>query len=184
MRQNNTSIHCTVRILLGILLLAAIPAAIPMKVWPQTAPDFSGLWRQDNDRCQPKRTGDITLHIEQSGLALMVETTISRAADKSRHAVQKYTTDGKVSVSTGTDGDEFHTSVVWKNSSLVFSIEEHEDGRILPATEIWLLTENGATLLRTRERPGGEKQILFYSREPSASKISDASSSVISRSKT
>ena len=51
--------------------------------------------------------------------------------------MQRYTTDGKVSMSTGADGDEFHTSVVWKESSLVFSIEEHEDGRILLSRETW-----------------------------------------------
>jgi hypothetical protein len=79
--------------------------------------------------------------------------------------VQKYTTDGRVSVSTGADGDEFHTSVVWKGSSLVFTIEEHEAGRILHSQETWSLIENGATLQRTREHLNGEKQILFYRRQ-------------------
>jgi hypothetical protein len=78
--------------------------------------------------------------------------------------VQKYTTDGKVSVSTGADGDEFHTSMVWKDSSLVFSIEEHEEGRILRSRETWSLIDNGATLQRTRESLDGEKQILIFHR--------------------
>ena len=69
-----------------------------------------------------------------------------------------------VSVSTGADGDEFKTSVVWKNSSLTFFIEEHEDGRILQSTETWSVTEDGATLERIRERSDGEKQTLFYRR--------------------
>jgi hypothetical protein len=81
--------------------------------------------------------------------------------------VQKYTTDGGVSVSTGADGDEFHTSVVWKDSSLVFAVEEHEDGRILHSQETWSLIESGATLQRIRERPDGQKQILFYRRQQS-----------------
>jgi hypothetical protein len=84
--------------------------------------------------------------------------------------VQNYTTDGKVSISTGADGDEFHTAVAWKDSSLVFSIEEHEDGRILRSTEMWSLLENGATLQRIRERSNGEKQILFYQRQQRASR--------------
>jgi len=79
--------------------------------------------------------------------------------------MQKYTTDGRVSISTGADGDEFHTAVIWKDSSLVFSIEEHEDGRILRSTETWSLIENGTTLQRSRDRPDGEKQVLFYVRK-------------------
>jgi hypothetical protein len=151
-----------VQIFLGILLLTTAAAV----AWPQGTPDFSGLWKQDNDRCQPKRNGDVTLRIEHRDPELTVETSISRDSASSRHAVQKYTTDGKVSVSTGADGDEFHTSVVWNDASLVFSIEEHEDGRILLSNERWSVIENGATLERIRERPRGEKQTLFYRRIP------------------
>jgi hypothetical protein len=125
------------------------------------------VWKQDNDRCQPKRSGDVTLRIEQHSPELTIETSISHGSVSSGHAVQKYTTDGKVSVSTGADGDEFHTSIVWKDSSLVFTTEEHEAGRILHSQETWSLIENGATLQRTRERQNGEKQILIYRRQQS-----------------
>jgi hypothetical protein len=149
------------RILLNAVILLTITAA----AWSQAMPDFSGTWKQDNDRCQPKRNGDVTLRIEHRAPELTVETSISRASANSRHAIQKYTTDGRVSVSTGADGDEFHTSVVWKDSSLIFSIEEHEDGRILLSKETWSEIEDGATLERIRERPDGDKQILFYRRQ-------------------
>jgi hypothetical protein len=49
---------------------------------------------------------------------LTVETSISHGSQNPRHAVQKYTLDGQVSVSIGADGDEFRTSVVWKDSIL------------------------------------------------------------------
>jgi hypothetical protein len=150
-----------VRFLICTLMLAAIPVAARA----HTAPDFSGLWTQENDRCQPKRSGDVTVRIEQSSSEFTVETSIAHGSRDPRHAVQKYTLDGQVSISTGTDGDEFHTSVVWKNSSLVFSIEEHEDGRILQSQETWSLIDDGATLQRIRERPGGEKQILYFRRQ-------------------
>lgn len=164
MTKSKKLIHRCTQVLLSILLLVATAGA----AWPQTAPDFSGLWEQDNDRCQPKRSGDVTLRIEHHDPELTVETTISRGSEPTRHAVQKYTTDGKVSISTGADGDEFNTSVVWNDWSLAFSSEEHEDGRILHSKETWTLIENGATLERTRERPNGVKQILFFRREPSA----------------
>jgi hypothetical protein len=150
----------SVRIFLGILLLSTAAAV----AGTQGTPDFSGLWKQDNDRCQPKRNGDTTLRIEHHDSELTVETSISRNSESSRHAVQNYTTDGKVSVSTGADGDEFNTSVVWKDSSLVFSIEEHEDGRILQSKETWSVIEDGATLKRIREHSNGEKQTLFFRR--------------------
>jgi hypothetical protein len=106
----------------------------------------------------------VTLHIEYHDPELSVETTISPDSPKSRHAIQKYTTDGRVSVSTGADGDKFHTSVAWKKSSLVFSIEEHEGVRILLSQETWSLIEDGTTLQRIREPHNGEKQILLYYR--------------------
>jgi hypothetical protein len=149
---------------------AVIVSAITATSWAQAAPDFSGVWKQDNDRCQPKRSGDVTLRIEQSGAELAVETSISRGSQNPRHEVQKYTTDGKVSVSTGADGDEFHTSLTWKDASLVFSIEEHEEGRILESRETWSLIDNGATIERIREHSDGEKQILYFRREQSALK--------------
>ena len=149
-----------VRMFLGFLLLSTGLGA----AWPQGTHDFSGIWKQDNDRCQPKRNGDVTLRIEQHDPEFTVETSILRNSASSRHAVQKYTTDGKVSVSTGADGDEFHTSAVWKDSNLLFSIEEHEDGRILLSKETWSVIENGATLERIRERPNGERQTLFFRR--------------------
>ena len=158
MRNSKKLICRSVRIGLSIFLLSMVMVV----AWPQTVPDFSGLWKQDDDRCQPKRSGDVTLHIEYHNPELTIETSISHGSQISRHAVQKYTTDGKVSVSTGADGDEFHTSIIWKDSSLVFAIEEHEDGRILHSQETWSLIENGATLQRIRERANGEKQILFY----------------------
>ena len=155
----------SLRTFLCVLLLSTAAAV----AWPQGTPDFSGLWKQDNDRCQPKRNGDVTLRLEHHDPELTVETSISRNSASSRHAIQKYTLDGKVSVSTGADGDEFNTSVVWKDSNLVFSIEEHEDGRIIQSKETWSVIEDGATLERIRERPNGERQTLFFRRIPVSS---------------
>jgi hypothetical protein len=158
--------HRLTRILLSVFLSVPVILVVASLAWPQAATDFSGVWVQDNERSQPKRSGDVTLRIEHHAPELTVETTIVRGADPARHAVQKYTTDGNVSVSTGADGDEFHTAVMWKDSSLVFSIEEHEEGRILRSQETWSLIDNGATLERIRERADGEKQVLIFRRQP------------------
>ncbi len=160
MRKSWSFTSRSARTLLVGLLLAAMSAAASS----QSAPEFSGLWQQDNDRCQPKRKGEVTLRIEHRDPSLTVETLIVPNSAISLHAVQNYTTDGKVSVSTGADGDEFDTSIVWKNSSLLFSIEEHEDGRILRSKETWSVIEDGATLERVRERATVGNQNLFFRR--------------------
>jgi hypothetical protein len=166
MKRNAMLTYRCARICLGILLFPGIAVA----AWPQTAPDFSGIWKQDNDRCLPKRSGDVMLRTDHHDPELTIETSISHDSVNSRHAIQKYTTDGRAAISTGADGDEFHTVVAWKGSSLVFSIEEHEGSRILFSTETWSLVENGTTLQRIRERLNGEKQTLFYQRQQRASK--------------
>ena len=152
------------------LLLAALMA--PPGICAQSNPDFSGTWKQSNERSIPNRMGNVTLHIDHRDPELIVETNIVRSAAAPRHAIQRYTTDGKMSISTGADGDQFHTSIVWNGQSLIFSVEEHEDGRIIQSKETWTLIENGAVLQRVREgvtaSPDGTgKQTLIYLREAS-----------------
>jgi hypothetical protein len=150
--------------LIGLLLVAVIA---PAGLCSPSNPDFSGTWELSGERSTPKRTGNVTLHINQRDPDFTVETTIIRNSTAPRHAVQRYTTDGKVSVSTGADGDEFHTSIAWDGQSMIFSIEEHEDGRIILSRERWTLIENAAALERVREgAPDGiGKQTLIYLRQ-------------------
>ena len=162
------SIHRGVPVLSCILFLLAV--CVMTAAEAQTRPDFSGTWHLSNDRSIPARKGNATLRIDHRDPSLTVETTILHGAAVPRHALQQYSTGGKVSTSTGADGDEFHTSVVWSGQSLIFSIEEHEDGRILLSKETWTLIENGAALQRVRSPLGGPadevgKQTLIYLRE-------------------
>ena len=155
-----------------VLVLLATVLLTPAGFCSPPQADFSGLWRQSNERCVPVRTGDVTQRIEQRGSELIVETTIVRSSGPSRHAAQRYSTDGKTTVSTGADGDEFHTSIAWSGGSMVFAIEEHEDGQILRSKETWTLIENGAALQRIRESldasgDRARKQTLIYVRQAS-----------------
>ena len=84
--------------------------------------------------------------------------------------MQRYSTDGKTSVSTGTDGDEFHTSAVWGGHQLVLSVEEHERGHVLLSRKRWMLIEGGSALEVDRENldPAANvksKQKLIYVRQ-------------------
>ena len=152
------------------LFLGLLPALLlaPAGICSPANPNFSGTWKQSNERSDPRRTGNVTLQIDHHDPDMTVETTILRGSAAPRHALQRYTTDGRTSISTGADGDEFHTSVVWSGPALVFSVEEHEDGRIILSRETWTLIENGAALERRRERNGtaGEQTIIYLRDAP------------------
>jgi hypothetical protein len=143
------------KLLLFVIAVLNLAAGAP-------APGFSGIWKQSNEQCSPKRTGDVTLRIEHRDPELVIETT-SRGLI-TRHALQRYTADGAESVSTGADGDEFHSIVVWKDGTLVFDITEIEDGKRLKSTEIWSLTGGGESLKRVRKTEKGGDQTLIYVR--------------------
>jgi hypothetical protein len=153
--------------MLHLLLFAGVMAPSGICLPPNT--DFSGTWKQSNERSTPARMGNVTLHIDHRDPDMTVETTILRGSGAPRHALQHYTTDGKSSLSAGADGDEFHTSVVWSEESLIFSVEEHEDGRIILSRETWTLIQNGDALERCRERNGTQdrtgKQTIIYLRD-------------------
>lgn len=127
----------------------------PRPISPET-------WKQENTQSSPKRGGDVTLRIEHRDPELIVETTSKGLT--TRHARQHYTTDGVESTSTGADGDEFHSKVVWKDGALVFDILEIEDGKRLRSTEIRSLIDGGRSLKRVRRGEKAGEQILIYTR--------------------
>jgi hypothetical protein len=154
------------RLFLG--LLPALLLVPPAGICSPADPNFSGTWKQRNERSVPTRTGNVIVQIDHHDPDMTMETTILHGSAAPRHSVQRYTTDGKTSTSTGADGDEFHTSVVWSGPTLVFSVEEHEDGRIILSRETWSLIENGAALERRRERKetAGEQTIIYLRDTP------------------
>jgi hypothetical protein len=154
------------RLFLG--LLPALLLVPPAGICSPADPNFSGTWKQSNERSVPTRTGNVIVQIDHHDPDMTVETTILHGSAAPRHAVQRYTTDGKTSTSTGADGDEFHTSAVWNGPTLVFSVEEHEDGRIILSRETWTLIESGAALERRRQRNGtaGEQTIIYLRQTP------------------
>ena len=61
------------------LFLGLLPALLlaPTGICSPPSPNFSGTWKQSNERCVPKRTGDVILHIDHRDPDLTVETTLS-----------------------------------------------------------------------------------------------------------
>jgi hypothetical protein len=144
---------------MNLLLIAAVAFGL---VAEGPMPDFSGTWKQSNERSSPKRTGDVTLRIEHRDPELVVETTSKGLL--ARHALQRYTTAGTESKSIGADGDEFHSIVVWNDGTLVFDIVEIENGKRLKSTELWSLTDGGMSLKRVRRTEKAAEQTLIYLR--------------------
>ena len=74
--------------------------------------------------------------IEHHDPKLTGNLTITRPSAPEQHVQQKYTTDGRESISTGADGDSYYTKVVWRNGALVFTIAEHEDDNLINSLEV------------------------------------------------
>jgi hypothetical protein len=144
-------------------LLLLFLSACATTLFAQSKPDFSGVWQQDNAHSLPARSGEVTLRIVHHDPELSVETTILRTGHAKEHAVQRYTTDGKQSTSTGADGDSFVTGIVWSKNTLIFSIVEHEDGRTIESSETWSISDQGDILKRVRRssKAEGQQTILY-----------------------
>ena len=77
------------RALLGLFLAVFL---VPQGTGSPPHPDFSGIWKQSNERCIPVKTGNVTLRIDHRDPELIVETSILRGAGLPRQAVQRYST--------------------------------------------------------------------------------------------
>jgi hypothetical protein len=64
---------------LPVLLLAPAGICVPPN------PNFSGTWKQSNERCTPTRTGDVTLYIDHRDPDLTVKTIVLRSSGSPRH---------------------------------------------------------------------------------------------------
>jgi len=149
----------TARRMMNLLLIAAVTfglaAGAPM-------PDFSGTWKLSNEQSSPKRTGDVTLRIEHRDPELIVET--SRTVGPRGMLCSATRRTGRSRNPSAADGDEFHSTVVWNDGTLVFDIVEIEDGKRLQSTELWSLTDGGMTLKRVRRTRKAGEQTLIYVR--------------------
>jgi hypothetical protein len=111
----------------------------------QTPPDFTGHWRQqENPKTQRQ------LEVEQKGENLRVKTIVTNA-EGARNLDVKYAIGGPETVYKGLDGDEFHSSVRWDGSSLVFDTVEHEGSNEIPQKIVWTLSADGNALQVDRQ---------------------------------
>src|SRR5260370_2116954 len=105
---NYTATHC-------LIWTCCFTPCLPLSA--ETRPDYSGVWRQINDRCVPKpkdKHASYRLVIEQNGAMLRLGITTNKGSLHLDYAVA-----GKELVYTRLDGDQFHTKVQSDRSTLI-----------------------------------------------------------------
>jgi hypothetical protein len=128
----------------------------------QAPTDFTGDWRE-----QAGSRSQRHLAIKQNGQMLQVNTTVTTSKG-SRHLEVTYQIGGPETVYKGLDGDEFHSSVHWNGNALLFDTVEHEDGKELPETTIWTLSEDRNRLQVKRQSTksaGNGESLTTYVRQ-------------------
>ena len=137
--------------MLGVLLLTL---TLAMSAIDQVKPDFSGTWKQNNEKSKLAPDAPVWVHkVEQKGTYLKMATTITGSRGVPSHE-NTYTTDGKEQVTKDREGDELTRSVKWEGNMLVFLTVEKEGGNTLTTREVWTLSDDGKTLVKTRHLTG------------------------------
>ena len=120
----------------------------------QVKPNFSGTWKQNNEKSKLAPDAPVWIHkIEQKGTYLNVTTTITGSRGVSSHE-NAYTTDGKKQITKDRGGDSLTQSVEWEGNTLVFLAVEKERGHTLTTREVWTLSDDDRTLVKTRHLIG------------------------------
>jgi hypothetical protein len=139
------------RPLILMLLLAAGAS-------PQTHPNFSGAWKQDNSRStiRPGSTIQYSNQIDHREVKLSV-TTILGANEQYKESrnTREYIIGGEPQVTTDREGYQFTNTVKWEGDSLVFETVEKEKSATLTSREVWTLSSDGKTLTKKIHRTGG-----------------------------
>ncbi|MGB7729871.1 MAG: hypothetical protein WBL50_17705 [Candidatus Acidiferrum sp.] len=136
---------------------------LAISVSGQTPPDFTGHWQQQTNSKTQRQ-----LRVEQKGQNLRVKTVVTNS-DGTRNLEIKYVIGGPETTYRGLDGDEFHSSVRWDASSLVFNIIEQEGSNEIPQIAVWTLSADGKALQVDRQFTKSGKRthsLTTYIRQP------------------
>jgi hypothetical protein len=136
---------------------------LAISVSGQTAPDFTGHWRQQTTSKIQRQ-----LEVEQKGQNLRVKTVVSNS-ERTRDLEVKYVIGGSETTYKSLDGDEFRSSVRWDARSLVFDTIEQEDANEISQKATWTLSADGNALQVDRQVTKSGKtshSLTTYVRQP------------------
>src|SRR5579859_7447718 len=115
----------------------------------QVKPNLSGTWKQNNAKSKLAPGAPVWVQtVEQKGAELKVETTITGGHGMSKRE-NTYTTDGKKQITKDPGGDSLTQSVEWEGNALVFLTVEKEGTHTFTSREVWTLSNDGKTLVKT-----------------------------------
>lgn len=151
---------------LGLLALTVLPG---VSLLAQTGPNFSGTWKQNNEKSSLRSDAPVWIHkVAHNDPDLKVVTIITGGRGESAPRENSYTTDGKEQVTKDREGDEFTRSVKWDGNTLVFLTVEKEGANTITTREVWTMSEDGKTLTKTRHTSsyrGERDQRYVYDRQ-------------------
>ncbi len=136
----------------NLFLIAILPLALLQAAASPAAADWSGHWQENNQRSVPPPRSKVhvfRMNVDLQGSSLHVHSIVNNGHGE-RELDLTYELGGKEIVYTGTDGDECHSKAQLAGDEIVFTVVEHERGRLIPFTETWTLLDGGKSLQRVK----------------------------------
>lgn len=143
----------------AVTLLSSVLLAFAATQAPTSHPDFSGTWKQSNERSQlPRRTSTtsygnkIAWHDPDLHVTTMTENSRGEFAYS-----RVFIVDGKPHAGHNRNGDDKQTVVRWDGDALVFEVTEGDRQTV----ETWRLSEGGRVLIKTLVKGGAEQKFVL-----------------------
>ena len=149
-------------------------AVSPFSLIAQKA-DFSGIWKLDKDRTDfgkvfPAYTTPYVMKVDQQRDSLMIERNSKDGQGELHNYVEKLPFDGHV-IENMIKSTKKRAMIQWsiENQSLTetATYKDYSAGMEYKATEIWTLTDEGKTLMITRQdegQDGNDIRRMIYTR--------------------
>jgi len=136
-----------------LFLAALLQVGVQTATISPAAENWSGHWLQNNQRSAPaprNKSYTFQMDVELNGSQLQIHSSMNNGRNGDRKLDLTYEIGGKEIVYTGMDGDEFHAKARWSGDELLFTVVEHERGRLIPFAETWTLIDGGKSLRRVK----------------------------------
>jgi len=131
--------------------------------------DFSGNWVLNKEKSElgERSWADNNKNIKQEDNKLVVERKFTGRDGEEMTATDTYSLDGKESVNKGFGNSESKSTATWSEDGKTltiktsFSFERDGETRTFENTEIWVLSDEGKTLVITSKNNRGERKMVY-----------------------
>lgn len=144
----------------AVTLFSSVLLCIPAVAQQQQHPDFSGTWKQNNERSQRKSQTVYTNKILWQEPELHV-TTMTEGTRGEFAYTRAYTIGAAPKLRHNKDGEDKQQAVKWDGDALVFDTTEGDRHTV----ETWRLSEGGRVLTKTIQK-GNTQQVYILEKQP------------------